>query len=74
MTDLYTSLTNAGGAFTAINGNVQTGNTISISITGDVTTETGTDSLKAGAWTSITISPSGVASQSNFRQCPLVLL
>ena len=59
----YTSLTNTGGAFTAINAGVQTGNTITISITGDVLTEAGTDSLKAGAWTSITISPSGGAAR-----------
>ena len=59
----YTSLTNTGGAFSAINANVQTGNSITISITGDVTTETGADSLTAGAWTSITISPSGGAAR-----------
>jgi len=59
----YTSLTNAGGAFSAIVANVQTGNSIIISITGDVTTETGADSLTAGAWSSITISPSGGAAR-----------
>jgi len=59
----YTSLTNAGGAFSAINANVQTGNSIIISVTGDVTTETGSDSLKAGAWTSVTLSPSGGAAR-----------
>ncbi|MBI5402234.1 MAG: right-handed parallel beta-helix repeat-containing protein [Ignavibacteriae bacterium] len=56
---VYTSLTNASGAFAALNGTAQTGATITITITGDVTTEAGTNSLNAGAWTSITIYPSG---------------
>ena len=70
----YTSLTNTGGAFTAINASVQTGNTITISITGDVLTEAGTDSLKAGAWTSITISPSGTRVLSGEVQGALLKL
>ncbi len=56
----YTSLTNAAGAFAAINGTVQTGAIITISITADVTTEAGTNALNSGAWTSLSINPSGV--------------
>lgn len=56
---VYTSLTNAAGAFLALNGTAQTGATITITITGDVTTEAGTNGLNAGAWTSINIVPSG---------------
>jgi hypothetical protein len=55
----YTSLTKSGGLFAALNANAQTGNTITVSITGDVTTEDGANALNAGAWTSITITPSG---------------
>jgi hypothetical protein len=55
----YTSLTKSGGLFAALNSNAQTGNTITVSITGDVTTEDGTNALNAGAWTSISITPSG---------------
>ncbi len=43
-------------AFTAINGTAQTGNNIVITITGN-TTETGTATLNAGAWTSLVIYP-----------------
>ena len=59
----YTSLTNAAGAFLAINSAVQTGNTIVVLVTADVTTEAGTNSLNAGAWTSLTIKPSGGAAR-----------
>lgn len=57
----YTSLTNASGAFAALNSVTQAGRTITISITSDVTTEAGTNQLTgaAGMWTSLTISPSG---------------
>ncbi len=55
----YTSLTKASGAFAALNGTAQTGATITISITSDVTTEDGANNLNSGAWTSITINPSG---------------
>jgi len=55
----YTSLTNASGAFQAINGTTQTGNTIVITITGNSTSEAGTNSLSAGTWTSLTIYPTG---------------
>lgn len=57
----YTSLTNASGAFAALNSVTQAGRTITITITSDVTTEAGTNMLTgaAGMWTSLTISPSG---------------
>lgn len=55
----YTSLTNASGAFAAINGTAQTGANILITITADVINETGTNSLNAGAWASLTINPDG---------------
>ncbi|MFY7883667.1 MAG: BNR-repeat neuraminidase N-terminal domain-containing protein, partial [Dolichospermum sp.] len=57
--------TNAGSpygtlaaAFTSINGQSQTGNTITITITSDVT-DNNTATLNAGAWTSLTITTSG---------------
>jgi hypothetical protein len=46
-----------GAAFTAINGSVQTGLNITISIVGN-TTETGA-TLNAGTWASVLIQPSG---------------
>jgi hypothetical protein len=55
----YPSLTNAAGLFAAINATAQTGNNIVVTITGDVTTEAGTNSLNAGAWSTISIQPSG---------------
>jgi trimeric autotransporter adhesin len=60
----YTSFTNAGGLFAAINATAQTGNNIVVSITGDITGELGTTSLNAGTWASITISPSGGAART----------
>jgi len=55
----YASFTKAGGAFAALNASDETGATITISITGDVTDENGVTSLNSGNWTSITITPSG---------------
>ncbi len=62
----YASFTGAGtnpnaggGVFAALNSVAQTGAAITISITADVTTEAGANSLNAGAWTSILITPSG---------------
>ncbi|MCU0372857.1 MAG: hypothetical protein MUE56_06395, partial [Ignavibacteria bacterium] len=55
----YTSLTNTGGAFSAINGGVQSGANIVITITSDITDELGEKSLNAGAWTTLIIVPSG---------------
>ncbi len=68
----YTSLTNVLGAFAAINGAAQTGATITITITGDVTTETGANSLNAGAWTTVTINPSGERIISGSVATPLI--
>jgi hypothetical protein len=59
----YTTFSGTTGLFAALNANDQTGNTITVSITADVTeTVTAADSigLNAGNWTSITITPSGV--------------
>lgn len=58
----YTSLTKAAGAFAALNtGASQAGYNVVITITSDVTTEDGANSLTgaAGMWTSLIISPSG---------------
>jgi len=60
----YTSLTNAGGLFEAINATAQTGNNIVVSITGDMLAETGLHPLNAGAWATINISPSGGAART----------
>ena len=54
------ALPNAGGGvFAALNSVAQTGAIITVAVTGDSPAEPGTNSLFAGAWTSITISPSG---------------
>jgi len=55
----YTSLTKADGAFAALNSVTQTGQTITITITADVTTENGATSLTgaAGMWASLTLYP-----------------
>ncbi len=50
------SFTRLGLAFTAINGEAQTGNTIVITVSAN-TTETATATLNAGTWTSLTIYP-----------------
>jgi len=55
----YGTLSVAGGAFAAINGTVQTGANIVITITSNVTTETGAIALSSGTWASLTINPSG---------------
>lgn len=61
----YTSLTQAGGAFAAINAaGVQTGNAILITITADVSTEDGVNSLNNGGWSTLTINPSGTRTVS----------
>ncbi|MFA7361179.1 MAG: T9SS type A sorting domain-containing protein [Candidatus Kapaibacterium sp.] len=60
----YTTLTSATGAFNAINSNDQTGNNILITITADATAEDGAISLNAGAWTTITINPTGGAART----------
>jgi uncharacterized repeat protein (TIGR02543 family) len=72
----YTSLTNAGGAFAAINAaGSQTGNNILITITADVTTEAGTNGLNAGTWATLTINPSGARTISGAAaSAPLINL
>ncbi|GIU81828.1 MAG: hypothetical protein KatS3mg006_0892 [Pyrinomonadaceae bacterium] len=62
--ETYTSLTNTGGIFEAINNGVLTGN-VTINITSDLTGETGTVALnetvsEGGGPFSITIKPSGM--------------
>jgi hypothetical protein len=59
----YTSLTQAGGAFSAINAGIHTG-TITISVTSDVITEDGANALNASGsgsafYTSLLIQPFG---------------
>ncbi|MFZ4413713.1 MAG: hypothetical protein ACOYOV_11555, partial [Bacteroidales bacterium] len=53
----YGSLTNASGAFAAINATTQTGNAITITISGSSTAETGAYSLNAGTWNTLTLYP-----------------
>jgi hypothetical protein len=53
----YSSLTNTLAAFQAINANDQTGKTIVITVWGNSPGESGTNSLNAGNWTSLTIYP-----------------
>ncbi|MEI6141169.1 MAG: T9SS type A sorting domain-containing protein [Mariniphaga sp.] len=70
----YTSLTNAAGAFLAINSADQSGKTITITITANVTNEAGTNALTgaAGMWTSLKIIPSGVRTISGSPAAPLI--
>lgn len=51
-------------AFTSINGAVQTGNTITITIINDTSEPVGGAILNAGVWTSISIQPSGGATRT----------
>jgi len=70
----YTTLTNASGAFAALNSVSQAGKIITITITADVTTEAGTNALTgaAGLWTSLTISPSGARTISGSATKPII--
>jgi len=70
----YTSLTKADGAFAALNGITQAGQTIVITITADVTDEDGATALTgaAGMWTSLTISPDGARTISGSVALPLI--
>jgi hypothetical protein len=70
----YTSLTNTGGAFSAINGGVQSGANIVITITSDITNESGANSLNAGAWTTLMVIPSGARTISGTVNAPLINL
>ncbi len=71
---IYTSFTNAGGAFAALNtgGSHNAGDVITISITSDVSGETGANALSAGVWTSIVINPSGTRTVSGTVNGPLI--
>ena len=64
----YTSLTNAGGVFAAINATAQTGNNVVINIWSSSTSEAGTNSLNAGTWAALTIYPAttGLTISGNF--------
>jgi hypothetical protein len=56
----YTSLTNTGGAFAALNTATSGTGSVTVLITADVTTETGANALNASTnWTSMNINPSG---------------
>jgi len=55
----YPSLTTSTGAFASINGAAQTGASIIITVTTDVSIEDGVTSLNAGAWTTLKIFPGG---------------
>jgi trimeric autotransporter adhesin len=75
---VYTSFTNAGGAFAALNtaGSHNPADVITISITADVLAELGTNSLNAGTWASITVTPTGARTISGTTGAvaPLVLI
>ncbi len=66
---VYGTLTNAGGAFAAINAANQAGRNITISITANIATENGTNALTGGSgmWTTLTITPSGARTVSGTR-------
>ncbi|MEI6139630.1 MAG: hypothetical protein WCP85_10220, partial [Mariniphaga sp.] len=70
----YGSLTKAAGAFLALNSVTQAGKNIVITITSDVTTESGLYPLTgaAGMWTSLTINPSGARTISGSPALPLI--
>ena len=56
----YTTLSDAAGAFAAINAaGSQAGNNILITVTAHISTETGLNPLNANNWTTLTINPSG---------------
>ena len=53
----YSSLTNTGGVFAAINNTSQSGNTITITVTGISLSETGANGLNPGTWNSLSLYP-----------------
>lgn len=62
---VYTSLTQAAGAFFALNlAGSQAGNNILITITADVLTEDGAFPLNGNGWTTLTINPTGGAART----------
>ena len=64
----YTSLTNASGAFAAVNAvPAWSGKNIVLTITANITTETGTNELLqpgTSSWTTLTINPAGGVSRT----------
>ena len=71
----YPSLTQAGGAFAAINAaGSQAGNNIVVTILSDVLTEDGTNSLNNGGWTTLTVNPVGARTLSGSVAGPLINL
>jgi Secretion system C-terminal sorting domain len=69
----YTSLTNAAGAFLALNGGTAHTGTVSVYITADVTTEAGTNGLNSSTlWTSMTINPIGARTISGSVAAPMI--
>jgi hypothetical protein len=71
----YTSLTQAGGAFAAINASAgQAGNIITITITADITTEDGANALQNKLWIALQIVPSGARTVSGSANSGLIRL
>ena len=70
----YFYLSNASGAFAALNGASQAGKTITITITSDATNENGANALTGavGMWTSLTIIPSGARTISGAVAGPVI--
>ena len=68
-------LTQAGGAFAAINAaGSQAGNNILVTIISDVLTEDGTNSLNNGGWTTLTVNPVGARTLAGSVAGPLINL
>ena len=71
----YSSLTQAAGAFAAINAaGSQAGNNIMITVTADVATENGLNQLNNGGWTTLTINPFGNRTLSGSANISLIRL
>ena len=74
----YTSLTNASGAFAAINlVSSWSGKNIVLTINGNITTESGTNALNqpgTSSWTTLTINPSGISTISGTVAASLISL
>jgi len=68
----YTSFSGAGGAFSIINGSVQTSKNIIITVTAGESLEDGTVALANGVWTSLKIYTSGTYSISGAATKPLL--
>ncbi|CAN5399585.1 hypothetical protein BH10BAC5_BH10BAC5_07440 [soil metagenome] len=71
----YPSFSGAAGLFAALNGGPsQSGFTITVSVSADESAEDGSNLLNAGAWTSITITPSGNRNISGANAGPMLVL